>query len=103
MPPRNLPATLAAPLAAEAPEETTLVFYATMVLNQIPPAGRAQLRERLTELSRSRPVSLLTLGGNVEGFAGIRLEQYCSGSMQKSELGTAHAHGRWLDWQAEPL
>lgn len=94
---------LAAPLAAEAPEDATLVFYASMVLNQIPSAGRAQLREQLTELSRSRPVALLTLGGNVEGFAGLRLERYCSGSMQKSELGTAHAHGRWLDWQAQPL
>ena len=94
---------LAAPLAAEAPEDATLVFYASMVLNQIPPAGRAQLRERLVELSRSRPVALLTLGGNVEGFAGLRLEQYRSGAMQKTELGTAHAHGRWLDWRAEPL
>ena len=89
-------------LAARAPSHATLCVYASMVLNQIPRAGRDRIRSALEELGRQRPTTLLTLDGTAGGWATLRRVRFGRGEPESETLGDAHAHGRWLAWQNQP-
>ncbi len=92
----HLPAVL-----SQAPEDSPICVYATMVLYQLTPKARRTLWELLTEFSHSRPVSVIVMDGVPEGWSQLLIRDFKSGSYTKRTLADAHAHGRWLEWHAQ--
>jgi hypothetical protein len=81
-----------------APDDTSLCLYASMVLNQLPRDSRAELWERIADLSRSRPVWFISMEGTAEGWTHLRILDFAEGRRADRHLADAHAHGRWLEW-----
>ena len=89
---------------SQAPGDSCLCVYASMVLYQLSPKQRRELWELLAEFSRSRPVSVVIMDGVPEGWSQLSIRDFgrdfTNGSSTKRVMAYAHAHGRWLEWTA---
>ena len=86
-------------LLSQAPNDSRLCLYATMVLYQLSPAARKDLWTLLAEFSKKRPISVIILDGVPEGWAQLLIRDFRDGGYTKRHVAEAHAHGRWLEWR----
>jgi hypothetical protein len=85
-------------LVGEAPDDASLVLYATHALYQFPREGVARLLGDLQALSARRPIWLVALEGtgrNCSELAGLRFE---GATRAARKLADASPHGWWLEW-----
>ncbi len=86
-------------LLSQAPQDSRLCLYASMVLYQFSPEARKDLWRMLAEFSQTRPVSVIILDGVPEGWAQLLIRDFKNGGYTKRHVADAHAHGRWLEWR----
>ena len=86
-------------LLSQAPPDSHLCLYASMVLYQLSPEGRRKLWKLLAAFSATRPVSVIILDGVPEGWAQLLIRDFKNGGYTKRHIAAAHAHGRWLEWR----
>ena len=86
-------------LLSQAPQDSHLCLYASMVLYQLSPEARKDLWGMLAAFSAARPVSVIILDGVPEGWAQLLIRDFRNGDYTKRHMAAAHAHGRWLEWR----
>ncbi len=86
-------------LLSQAPQDSHLCLYASMVLYQFSPEARKDLWRMLAAFSVTRPVSVIILDGVPEGWAQLLIRDFKNGDYTKRHVAAAHAHGRWLEWR----
>ena len=86
-------------LLSQAPQDSRLCLYASMVLYQFSPEARKDLWRMLAAFSATRPVSVVILDGVPEGWAQLLIRDFKNGRYTKRHMAAAHAHGRWLEWR----
>ena len=86
-------------LLSQAPQDSHLCLYASMVLYQFSPKARKNLWRMLAAFSATRPVSTVILDGVPEGWAQLLIRDFKNGGSTRRHLAAAHAHGRWLEWR----
>ena len=86
-------------LLSQAPQDSHLCLYASMVLYQLSPRERKKLWTLLAAFSATRPVSIVIMDGVPEGWAQILIRDFRNGSYTKRHMAAVHAHGRWLEWR----
>ena len=86
-------------LLSQAPDDSRLCLYATMVLYQFSSEARKALWALLAEFSKTRPVSVVIQDGVPEGWAQLLIRDFKDGKYTKRRMAEAHAHGRWLEWR----
>ena len=88
-------------LLSQAPVDSRLCLYASMVLYQFSSEARKALWTLLTEFSASRPVSVIIMDGLPEGWSQLLIRDFNKGSYSKRHVANAHSHGRWLEWRED--
>ena len=88
-------------LLSQAPADSRICLYASMVLNQFTPEARKALWTLLAEFSASRPVSVIIMGSIPEGWSQLFIRDFNKGSSTKRHVANAHSHGRWLEWRED--
>ncbi len=86
-------------LLAQAPQDSHLCLYASMVLYQLSPEARKDLWGMLAAFSATRPVSVVIMDGVPEGWAQLLIRDFRNGDYTKRHVAAVHAHGRWLEWR----
>ena len=78
-------------LLSQAPQDSHLCLYASMVLYQFSPEARKNLWRMLAAFSATRPVSTVILDGVPEGWAQLLIRDFKNGGSTKRHLAAAHA------------
>ena len=86
-------------LLSQAPRDSHLCLYASMVLYQFSPEARKNLWRMLAAFSATRHVSVIIMDGVPEGWAQFLIRDFRNGSSTKRNVAAVHAHGRWLEWR----
>ncbi len=86
-------------LLAQAPLDSHLCLYASMVLYQLSPEDRKKLWKLLAAFSATRPVFAVIMDGVPEGWAQLLIRDFKNGGSTKRHMAAAHAHGLWLEWR----
>lgn len=84
-------------LLDEVPADATPLVYHSFALNQIPEEGRSEIERTLLGRSKERTIHRVSMEmpGPVTLLTHI---EYEDGKARETELGTAHFHGKWLEW-----
>ncbi len=91
-------------LLAEAPADTQLCVYHTMVLHQFSREGRRQFAGLLREAGSRRPIFEVALGPRHDGqIPLLQLVEHSGGESKTVTLARFHAHGAWIEWVYEEV
>lgn len=89
-------------LAAPQADDTTRVIFHSIVWQYLPPETRARIKAAIaragTASSASRRLAWVMLETNRETFSHELLVRHWPGDGEPVLLGTAHAHGAWVEW-----
>lgn len=89
-------------LAAPQGEDVTRVVFHSIVWQYLPPETRARIEALMGEAgaraTTSRRLAWVMLETNRETFRHELSVRYWPGGAQPQVLGTAHAHGAWVEW-----
>jgi hypothetical protein len=94
---------------ARAPSNAAFCVFATFVLHQLSAELRVQLQQLLLELSRTRPIHMVVIGGSMFVEAGsqragdeqVWLLRLRDGAGDYRVSAIANPHGRWIDCQPD--
>lgn len=89
-------------LAAPQAEGTTRVVFHSIVWQYLPGETRARIGELMSAAGQradtSRPLAWVMLETNRQTFRHELSVRYWPGGAEPRILGTAHAHGAWVEW-----
>ena len=89
-------------LAEPQEDGTTRALFHSIVWQYIQPAGRARIETAMEAAARratpNRPLAWIMLETNRQTFRHEVLVRYWPGGDDWTLLGSAHAHGAWLEW-----
>ncbi|NBC35666.1 DUF2332 family protein [Novosphingobium sp. FSY-8] len=90
-------------LAAPQAEGVCRVLYHSIVWQYIPPAGRARISAAMAAAAAratpERPLAWVRLETNRQTFRHeLRVGHWTGRNSGEAFLGTAHAHGAWVEW-----
>lgn len=89
-------------LAAPQADDTTRVFFHSIVWQYLPPKTRARIEAAMAEAGEradmQRRLAWVMLETNRQTFRHELTVRYWPGGVEPVLLGTAHAHGAWVDW-----
>ncbi|MFN3456684.1 MAG: DUF2332 domain-containing protein [Novosphingobium sp.] len=89
-------------LAAPQDEDTTRVVFHSIVWQYLPPETRARIEALMAEAGAradaKRRLAWVMLETNRETFRHELSVRYWPGGAEPQVLGTAHAHGAWVEW-----
>lgn len=89
-------------LAVRQEEDTTRVVFHSIVWQYLPPETRAQIEAMMAEAGAKadaqRRLAWVMLETNRETFRHELTVRYWPGGAEPVLLGTAHAHGAWVEW-----
>lgn len=89
-------------LTAPQEEGTTRVFFHSIVWQYLPPETRARIEALMAEAGAradaSRRLAWVMLETNRQTFRHELTVHYWPGGTEPEVLGTAHAHGAWVEW-----
>jgi hypothetical protein len=89
-------------LAAVQGEDTTRVIFHSIVWQYLPPETRARIEALMAEAGAkadtSRRLAWIMLETNRQTFRHELTVRYWPGGAEPQVLGTAHAHGAWVEW-----
>ncbi|MCY1669901.1 DUF2332 domain-containing protein [Novosphingobium sp. SL115] len=89
-------------LAAPQEDDTTRVFFHSIVWQYLPPETRARIEAAMAQAgakadARQR-LAWVMLETNRQTFRHELTVRYWPGGEEPALLGTAHAHGAWVEW-----
>jgi len=91
-------------LLANLPAGHPVSVYHSHTLNQFSVEAREFLDSILNEASLYRDVIRLGFEATPHGYSDLRLVRYAKGVQQDDVLlANCEAHGRWVDWQSNPV
>lgn len=83
----------------QVPDDLTLCFYHTFVINQFSPEERDQLTALLLQYSKTRPIHRISIEWLKTEHPQLELRRYQHGEeIDHHVLAYGDAHGRWLEW-----
>ena len=89
-------------LAAPQAEDTTRVFYHSIVWQYLPPETRTRIEAAMAaagaRADAGRRLAWVMLETNRATFRHELKVRYWPGGEEGALLGTAHAHGAWVEW-----
>ena len=89
-------------LASPQADDTTRVFFHSIVWQYLPPETRARIDAAIAEAGARadarRRLGWVTLETNRQTFRHELTVRYWPGGEEAELLGTAHAHGAWVEW-----
>ncbi|MGE8134674.1 DUF2332 domain-containing protein [Novosphingobium subterraneum] len=89
-------------LAAPQEEDTTRVIFHSIVWQYLPPNTRARIETLMAQAGAkaeaSRRLAWVMLETNRQTFRHELTVRYWPGGEEPALLGTAHAHGAWVEW-----
>lgn len=89
-------------LAAPQDEDTTRVLFHSIVWQYLPPETRARIEAAMAEAGTRadsrRRLAWITLETNRTTFRHELTARFWPGGAEPVLLGTAHAHGAWVEW-----
>ncbi|MBB3861608.1 hypothetical protein GGQ88_002896 [Novosphingobium hassiacum] len=89
-------------LAAAQADDTTRVFFHSIVWQYLPPETRARIETAMAEAGAradtARRLAWVMLETNRQTFRHELTVRYWPGGGEAVLLGTAHAHGAWVEW-----
>lgn len=89
-------------LAAPQPDDTTRVFYHSIVWQYLPPETRARIEAAMAQAGARadarRRLAWVQLETNRATFRHELRVRFWPGDGEGHLLGTAHAHGAWVEW-----
>lgn len=89
-------------IAAAQAENTTRVFFHSIVWQYLPPDTRARIEAEMAEAGAradaSRRLAWVMLETNRQTFRHELTVRYWPDGAEPVLLGTAHAHGAWVEW-----
>jgi hypothetical protein len=89
-------------LVAPQEEDTTRVVFHSIVWQYLPPETRARIEALMAEAGAkaddSRRLAWVMLETNRETFRHELSVRHWPGGAEPQVLGTAHAHGAWVEW-----
>ncbi|MCW1382442.1 DUF2332 domain-containing protein [Novosphingobium sp. KCTC 2891] len=89
-------------LAAPQPDDTTRVLYHSIVWQYLPPETRARIEAAMARAGARadarRRLAWITLETNRQTFRHELRVRHWPGGEEGELLGTAHAHGAWVEW-----
>jgi len=81
------------------PDDASAFVYATHVLYQIPPEGRAAISQQIARASQARSIDLVTMESSGEGDSRLAWQGFARGErVGREELARCDSHGRWIGW-----
>ncbi len=90
-------------LAAPQEADTTRVIYHSIVWQYLPEETRARIEAAMARAGAaadaSRRLAWIMLETNRQTFAHELTVRYWPGGGEAVQLGTAHAHGAWVEWR----
>ncbi|WP_157132658.1 DUF2332 domain-containing protein [Novosphingobium nitrogenifigens] len=91
-------------LASPQPADTTRVFFHSIVWQYLPEATREQITRGIeamgVQATTSRRLAWIRLETNRQTFRHELSVRFWPGDGEALVLGTAHAHGAWVEWFA---
>lgn len=89
-------------LAAPQDDDTTRVFFHSIVWQYLPPETRARIEAAMAQAGAKadarRRLAWVMLETNRQTFRHELTVRYWPGGEEPALLGTAHAHGAWVEW-----
>jgi len=87
-------------LAAPQEEDTTRVFYHSIVWQYLPQETRTRIEAAITRAGEGgQRLAWIMLETNRQTFAHELTVRFWPGGAEAVQLGAAHAHGAWVEWR----
>ncbi|MFD1021095.1 DUF2332 domain-containing protein [Thalassobacillus hwangdonensis] len=78
------------------PLHTMLCIFHTHVANQLPAEVKDNLRQQISDISKSREV--FHIYNNMEDWK-LHIDYVSNGKVERKTVGETDGHGRWFDWK----
>ena len=85
-------------LLEQAPQDTTLVVFATHALYQFPRKALRSLFKTLVSHGEKRPLFFITMEGTGSGCSELMMTHYVAGKRDTVKLADCNPHGLWIEW-----